>query len=328
LNKNIIKKFLHFAIIVVISLWFTKIVIGQQVITTTTTKITTIPGTTFTTIIKQPDTTILLTMIMPGYKIIIEHEEPEQVCIETIKALPGFTISIQGTTFTIPGTTFSTIISIPTYATTIFETIGGKVITTTDVATIEFKTEIPGITTMTMPFPIYGEIIRSCNKVTVKEVMIYIADKVPATIFVAMPGGTYTVPGMTMTMEMPIQTTVVQTKTLEGTTYKTTESFSGTTEHISSVIKGTTLTNIIAEPGTTKTEIVIITTTLPTKTPATPSTTTTEVTTPKTPTTTPTTITPTTVAPTGLDVMTLGIMAGVIVIVIILVIYLVMRKRR
>jgi hypothetical protein len=318
LNKNIIKKFLHLTIIIVISLWFTKIVIGQQVITTTTTKVTTIPGTTFTTTIKQPDTTVLLTMIMPGYKIIIEREQPEQVCVATIKALPGATVTV-----TIPGATYSTVIAIPTYAATILETIGGTVLTTTGFTTIKFETAVPGVTTMTIPFPIYGEIIRSCNKVTVKEVMIYIAEKVPATIFVAMPGMT-----MTMTMEMPIQTTIVQTETLKGTTYKTTVSFPGATEHISSVIKGTTFTSIIAEPGTTKTEIVIITTTLPTKTPATPSTTTTEVTTPKTPTTTPTTITPTTVAPTGPDVMTLGIMAGVIVIVIILVIYLVMRKRR
>ncbi|MEM2986757.1 MAG: hypothetical protein QXV60_01490, partial [Nitrososphaerota archaeon] len=213
MNKNIIKKILHLTIIVIISIWFTKIVIGQQVVTITTTKVTTIPGTTITTTIQQPDTTIIATMIMPGYKIIMEEEHPDQVCVATIKALPDEVISIPGTTITVPGATYSTIISIPTYATTFIETIGGTVVTTTGFATVEFETEIPGVTTIKMPFPIYGEIIKSCNKITIKEVMIYVAEKVPATIFVAMPGATYTVPGITMTLPMPIETTVIQTET-------------------------------------------------------------------------------------------------------------------
>lgn len=232
-------------------------------------------------------------MIMPGYMIIMKEERPNQICIATIKALSG-------ATFSIPGTTYSTIITIPSYATTILETVDGKVLTTTGIATVRFETAIPGVTTMTMPFPIYGEIIKSCNKITIKEVMIYIAEKVPATIFVAMPGATYAIPGITMTIEMPLPpTTVVQTETLEGTTYKTTERF----------------------PGTTKTETIIITTTIPT-TPVTPPPIT-------TPTTTPITIiTPTTTAPAGFDVMTLGIIAGVIVIVIMVFLYLSIQKRR
>ncbi|MEM4219214.1 MAG: hypothetical protein QW106_00235, partial [Candidatus Caldarchaeum sp.] len=60
---------------------------SQQVITTTTTRVVTIPPTTYTTQTVIAGTTIVATITMPGYTLILEVYEQDQTCTITFTAL-------------------------------------------------------------------------------------------------------------------------------------------------------------------------------------------------------------------------------------------------
>ncbi|MEM3620619.1 MAG: hypothetical protein QXU28_03530 [Nitrososphaerota archaeon] len=264
--------------------------IAQQVITTTTTTVLTIPGTTYVTTFEGGES--IVTMIVPRYTMIIVEKYPDKTCTIVVKPLKpeDGMIEIPGTTVTVPGATLQTVITEPTIKySTIYEEDG--VTTTTGYTVIEFATTMYG-QTFSMPFPIYAEIVSSCQTIQVLEEVTIIMGSVPATLYYAYPEMTYSFEGTTITLEgveeIPLSTLTTITIT-PGTTYTETTLFPGTT--ISTVVTLPAGARTITEPEKTITSTITYVTTLPESTP-------------KTVTTTPTTTTKSETSPTSIATTT------------------------
>lgn len=239
---------------------------GQQVITTTTTTVITLPGTTYTTTL--PSGTVPVTYIIPKYTVVQVYQRPDQVCVIVLKPIQteATVIEIPGGTYTFPGTTYETEIAEPTvrYTTTMVE--GGGTTTTTGFTFVTAEIEITaGIftTTLTIPAPVYGEIIESCEEITVLVEAELRVESVPATIYFAFPGMTVAYPGMTMTLTalegFTVPTTTF-TETRNGTTYTTSYIFNATT--LVTTMNYTGGTTVIIEPGQVVTSTITYTTTI------------------------------------------------------------------
>ena len=255
---------------------------SQNVITTTTTRVVTVPGTTFVTETVISGTTVLATVQIPGFLLIIEDRVPDQVCTVYFTATqPPSVIIIPGAT--IPGTTFSTVVSQKTYAVTNVYAEGGATSTRTGVENVQVV--FMGFTTR---LPLYGIVREFCERITVTGVYTVIVDTVPATLRFAFEG--YSFPGTTLslTMQLPSEflVTTMFTKTKTGTTERFTTSYPGTYTTVREVVSPTTIRQTVTSPGTTyvETYTTVITLAQTTTTPTTP--------------TTPATTTPTTATPT------------------------------
>jgi len=224
---------------------------AQRTITTTSTRVVTVPATTITTTIQQEGGTATVTISIPAYVLIVYYSSPDQLCTVTINGRqPPSKFVIPGTT--IQGTTFSTVIDMPTVTSTFVTTEGGTTFTTTGWT---FATEV------IPPLLLYGEILEHCSIITVTQILTIIPEEVPATIVVSFPGFTF----QGTTMEAPpgaVVTTVTFTKTKSGATFSTSESFPGTRMTTVQTVPSTSYVTTIVSPGTTSTEIVTITVTL------------------------------------------------------------------
>lgn len=250
-------------VILIVFLGFISTGVAQQVITTTTTTIVTIPGKTYTTTLTGGESTI--TMIVPEYTMIIVEKRPDKTCTVVIKPLESSgVIAIPGTTVSVPGTTFQTVITEPTikYATTMRE---DGVTTTTEYTYIDYVTTVYG-QTLSIPLPIYAEIIRRCGTIHVVEEVTIIMGKVPATFHYAYPGMTYSFEGTTYTIgEIVEEVSLTQITTVEvmfGTTYTERTVFPGATETTVIVLPSTVTT--ITEAGRIVTSTITYLTTVET----------------------------------------------------------------
>lgn len=304
-------------LIVLLGLGFISYVESQSIITTTTTRIVTIPPTTYTTTTIVQGTTVVATVQMPGYTIIMEIREPSQTCTIVFRAQqPPTVMTIPATTIAVPGTTFSTVFTIREFATTMTEVTGG----TTAMRT-SFE-PMPVVTYgYTVTMPLYGVITESCNAVTITEIIRYILDSAPATVRYSFEGITTTIPGTTITMQglptVDLQTTYTTVK--PGTTYGMTSRVEGIFYTTTQIATPTTITRTIVSPGTTVTETftTVITLQLTTPTPTTQT---------PTPTATPTQ-TQTLTTPSGFSVTELLIPVAAIVVVLAVVL-MALRLRR
>lgn len=301
---------------------------SQSVVTLTSTTTITLPPTTIVTTVKMAGGTQAMTLIMPGYRVVMYYEEPDVVCtvvFRMIEVTEPRVVTVGGTTVSMPGATISTVLSESVYAYSTVYTRPGYTTTYTG-----YGGEIPvkivvGEMTMTATMPAYGEFREACGGATIKNIMSIILDKAPATFFLAQPGTTITIPQYVFTVPvMPMEVepfTTTYTTTQRGTTYTMTTSMPGTTMISTLSMPGTTYVSTIVKPGGTSVSLVYYTTTLsePTSTPATSVTRTetpTAVTTPTTPTTTVIT-TETTPAGQPTTDWTLILVLGLVVVVII-----------
>ncbi|MEM4573762.1 MAG: hypothetical protein QXF45_04410 [Candidatus Caldarchaeum sp.] len=286
---------------------------SQQVITTTTTRVVTIPPTTYTTQTAIAGTTIVATITMPGYTLILEVYEPDQTCTITFTALPPPTaITIPGVTTTFPGTTISTVFTIREISTAFTSVVGGTTATRTD-----FRPMTLTMNGYAVPMMIYGAIRENCNIVTVTEIIRYIADSVPATIVIANPGITLSFEGTTVTgIEIPFtRLTTIFTEIRGGTTYMFSSRVSPMSYVTIQVVTPTTVMQTVIVPGGVRTETITTLITLQQTTS----------TTPQTPTTPITIITmpqpQTTRAPAGPPVLELLIPVAVIVVLVAVLLF-------
>jgi len=238
--------------------------VAQQVITTTTTTVITLPGTSYTTTMTLGGEMGEATVQYPGYIMINVEKRPDQTCIivinpmepptEQVIEFPGQTIAMPGTTFV-----FSTVLTNPTFVTVGESVEEGYTTTRTGMDFYEFATtySIDGFTTTVfMPIPVYGEIIESCESITVKFENTFILETVPATVFIAwgFPGTTFIIPGTTYTVtqelgDMTVPPPTTKTTTRKGTTQTFSTSTPGTTYTTTVSMEPTTITTVIEEPG-------------------------------------------------------------------------------
>ncbi|MCS7126481.1 MAG: hypothetical protein NZ929_06200 [Aigarchaeota archaeon] len=322
------KNIFRIILLSILFLGFLFVGIGQQVITTTSTTVITIPGTTYTTTLPGGISTI--TIIFPQFTIVEAYKAPDQVCTIVLrpqKAEP--VVEVPGTTVIVPGTTYQTVIreSMVKYSET--EEIGGTETTTTAFTYYEFNIvttiEIPAGATTTytaytypMMIPFYGEIVERCEKIVVVREMTLVVDNVPATIYVEYPGMSLAFEGTTFTVEeleeivIPT-TTIVETR--PGETYKTTYIQEATT--ILSTVEAPAGVTVISSPGKVVTSTITYVTTLEETARTTPYTSPTITqTTPPTETRVQTTQTPTVFAGLGPELIIIVIAVAVIAIVI------------
>ncbi|MCX8201082.1 MAG: hypothetical protein N3H84_03145 [Candidatus Caldarchaeum sp.] len=302
---------------------------SQQVITTTTTRVVTIPPTTYTTQTVIAGTTIVATVQMPGMTIVYEVRQPDQTCTVVFTAqAPPRVVAIPGTTFVMTGTTFSTVFTQSRYTTIFTYVEGGTTLVTTGLR--DFPVTTFG---MVMTMPVYGAIREFCNRITITQLVEWAFASVPATYVTAEPGTTISFQGTTYTAEaVPrIDLTTSYTEVRPGTTNRETVTFPPTAYTTRQTVTPTTVRQTVVSPGTTITQTIttVITvqqqTTPTTPRPTTPTTPTTPAqTTPTTPRPTTPTTTPT---PTGFGLTELVIPVAVIV-VLLAVVLIALRLRR
>ncbi|MEN2975424.1 MAG: hypothetical protein ABDH32_07635 [Candidatus Caldarchaeales archaeon] len=334
-------KTLRVILLLTLFLGFLFIGIGQQVVTTTTTTLITIPGTTYTTIL--PGGTSTITIILPEITIVEAYRSPDQVCTVVLKPIRiEREVEIPGTTFIFPGTTYQTVMSetMIKYSETVEK--GGTETTTTALTFYTFnivKTiEIPaGRTTLSTVFsypmvlPFYGEIVERCNKIVVVREITLMVGNAPATVYIAYPGYSFAFEGTKFTIEedgmvsIPA-TTIIETRT--GGTGKTTYTQRATT--ILTTVEVPSGITVITSPGKIVTSTITYVITLEETTKTTPTTVTqytsptvTE-TTPKTETRTQTTQTP--MAFGGISPELIIIIIVVAIIAIVVAVFLARRR--
>ena len=237
--------------------------LSQQIITTSSTTLITIPETTLTTVISKPGTTKTITIVHGGYRVIYIEKRPNQECVLVVEGTPMKEITIPAAT--IPGTTIVYTLPASTYETTIIRTEGGTTLTTTRPEVVEQVVTVgvpPVVVTMTAPVPVYGEVLEHCQVITV-TIINRIEASEGATVLVAFPGFTlkgtvFTIP--TLLATQPVTTTKTTTKT--GTTYTRTIERSGETTVKTIAFPGTTVTKTIVKSGKVITSIVTYVTTI------------------------------------------------------------------
>jgi hypothetical protein len=210
-----------------------------------------------------------VTIVMPGYRVVMYYEEPDVLCVVTfrlIKTVPPQTVTYGGSVVSVPGTTISTVMTQSVMTFSSIETKPGYTTTYTG-----YGGEMPvemvfGEMTMTVNMPVYGEFREACGGATIKDVMSIILDSVPATFFYAFEGITMsipqqivTMPGMTQEME-PFTTTY--TSTIKGTTYYSTMTNPATTVITTMEMPGTTYVSTVVKPGGTTISLIYSTTTV------------------------------------------------------------------
>ncbi|MEM3096099.1 MAG: hypothetical protein QXV62_03775 [Nitrososphaerota archaeon] len=262
--------------ILLIVLGFAGLVYSQSVITTTTTRLVTVQPTTYITETTISGTTIVATLQIPSYTLLMEVRSPDQTCTVTFTAqTPPAAITIPGTTIAVPGTTISTVFTVQSIETTMTEVEGGTTVTTTGFEMLPIVTE-----GLTLTMPVYGVGSEFCDQITVTNIVTYMVDSVPATIIIAFEGISTTFGGTTISMEFPeldLTTTMLRTNT--GVTERFTTRFPGTFYTTTQTIQPTTIRETVVRSGTTSTELITIIMTLPqtiTTTPTTPGLTTTK----------------------------------------------------
>ncbi|MEM0451589.1 MAG: hypothetical protein QW382_00505 [Nitrososphaerota archaeon] len=309
-------------VLLLVFLGFISTSVAQQVITTTTTTILTVPGKTYVTTLTGGESTI--TMIVPEYTMIIVEKRLDKTCTLVIKPLESSgVVAIPGTTITVPGTTIQTVITEPTikYATTINK---DGILTTTGYTYIEYVTTMYG-QTISVPLPIYAEIIQRCGTIQVVEEVTIIMGKVPATFYYAYPGITYSFEGTTYTVKdtlgEAILTPITTVEIMFGTTYTERTVFPGATETTVIVLPSTIAT--MTEPGRIVTSTITYVTTVKTTEQTTP--TTTLITTSPTPTTKTETVK--TVEELGLPFDIIIIVVVIAIISIVTAVIILLRKK-
>ncbi|MEM1942481.1 MAG: hypothetical protein QXO30_01280 [Candidatus Caldarchaeum sp.] len=244
-----------FGIIALVLIGVIGYVHGQTTITTTTTRVITVQPTTYTTETTISGTTIIATVQVPGYVLVIEVRQPDQVCTYTFTAqAPPSVITIPGTTISIPGITFTTVFTQQSYATTVTRVQGGSTATRTG---IENMPVVVGGFTMTMP--VYGQIREICSIITITDILSYVLQTVPATVVVAVGGFSTTFTGTTFTLTGVYPTITLTTtgvSTVKGTTERRSITFPGTFFTTTEVVSPTTLKKTEVVPGTTRTETI------------------------------------------------------------------------
>lgn len=270
---------LRFVLLTILFMVFLAVGVGQQVITTTSTTVITLPGSLYTTVIEVPGGEMTMTVQYPGYVEVMVERRPDQVCTLVITPVEAAetTFVITGTTIKVPGTTFMTSLEManPSTAFTTTYVTGGETVTSTGFEVYEVITsnEIPGVTTyvLTLELPVYGEIVKSCEEIEVVIENTLSLETAPATVILAwsFPGATYTIPGTTFTITIPTEfigeeiSPTTKLTTESGTTYTTTITHEGTTYVTIVSQESTTMTTVITEPGQVITSTVTYTTTLP-----------------------------------------------------------------
>ena len=256
-RKNL-EKFFSPLILSLLILGTLSIGLSQQIITTSSTTLITIPETTLTTVISKPGTTKTVTIVHGGYRVIYIEKRPNQECVLVVKGTPIKAATMPGTTvvYTLPAST---------YETTIIRTEGGTTLTTTRPEVVEQVVTVgvpPVVVTMTASVPVYGEVLEHCQVITV-TIINRIEASEGATVLVAFPGFTlkgtvFTIP--TLLATQPVTTTKTMTKT--GITYTRTIERSGETTVKTIVFPGTTVTKTIVKSGKVITSIVTYVTTI------------------------------------------------------------------
>lgn len=255
--------------------------LAQQVITTTTTTLITLPGTSYTTTIELPGGNETITIQFPEYVYMRVEKHPDRVCTIVIspkKVLTATTVSWPDTTITIPGTTVLASLELtePTYTRATTYEVGGETMSYTSVEFYDYvsSTEIPGITTIiiTLPIPVEAEIQRYCDVIEVVVEETLILESVPATVMIGgeFGGLTYTLTGYTATITYPIPPELTETSlnpttktvTEPGTTMKYTTTVEGSTYTTTIFMNATTITTVVTEPGSVITSTITYTTTV------------------------------------------------------------------
>jgi len=308
-------------------LGFLSIGIAQQVITTTTTTVITLPATTKVITVTKPGTTAVTEIVHGGYRVVYIEMRPNQECVIVVEGEPRSVMTIPGASY--PGTTVVYTIPKTVYETTITRVEGGTTRTTTgfEFVTVSVVTKLGPVTmTMTVPAPIYGEIKEYCKVITVTVINRFEAPE-PMTIRVAIPGFTFKGTVVTMpTLFITGSVTATRTTVIPGTTYTTTIQKTGTTVLTTMTVPGTTVVKTVTLPPKTITKTITYKTTI--SKPPTKTETATKPPKPK-PTKTITSETTTTEkAAAGIPMTLLIIIAAAVAIVIVIAVVLLTRRPR
>jgi len=222
---------------------------SQAVVTTTTTRVVTVPPTTYVTEVTVSGTTALVTIELPGFILAAEHYDPGRVCVVyfTVQQASGV-VEIPG--ITVLGTTTRAVLERMTVVTTVKSVVGGT--TSTYTGYDVFETVVHGVTLL---YPAYGVKREVCEAVTVTDIITFLVTTAPATVLLAYQG--FTFPGTTVTIDLDIEvprTTVTRTTSYEGLTTSFMYYFPGTTTVHFEVVNPTTWRETVTRPGTTYVE--------------------------------------------------------------------------
>lgn len=239
--------------------------LAQQVVTTTTTRVTTIPGTTFTKVVTLPETIKTVTITEPSMKVVMIELRPNQECVIVMEATPVTVVTVPG--ITIPHSTIIYTVPAETYETVITLVEGGTTLTTSRFDTIEAVVSMGGgpITmVMTIPVPAYGEVMEYCERIVVTVRYSFEVGE-PMTVTMVIPGFTMSGHVMTLpgTLLLTDVTTVTKTTTKPGTTFTTMFERSGAIKVKTITFTEKVETKTIRKPGKTITKTITRVITLP-----------------------------------------------------------------